>query len=139
MTPFLLVGLCLCSAAGAVARFVLDRAVTAWLGTRRAQRGAATAAPASPWGIALVNALGALALGALAGAAARPQAGADLTPDSMTLLASGFLGSFTTFSTFAVDVVRLWSSGRRRAAVVNTLGTVAAGLALVAGAYAVVA
>lgn len=139
MTPALVVGLSLCSAAGAVARYAVDRTVAARLERRRARRGASTPATATPWGIAVVNALGALALGALAGADAGDGAGANLSPAIATVLASGFLGSFTTFSTFAVDVVRLWSAGRRRAAVVNTAGTVVVGLSLVAGAYVIVA
>ena len=131
MTTTLLVGLPLCSACGAVARYLLDRTVAARLARRGARRGAVPPATPSPWGIAAVNALGALLLGLLAGLATR----AEMSTSTVTLLGTGFLGSFTTFSTFAVDVVRLWSAGRRRAAVTNGVGTVVVGLALVSAGY----
>ena len=57
-----------------------------------------------PWGPAVVNLVAALALGALAG-----------LPDGwMRLLGTGFLGSFSTFSTWMVEAVFLSGSGSRR-------------------------
>lgn len=131
LTAALLVGLPLCSAGGAVARYLLDRAVTAGVARLRTRRGSRAPATPSPWGIAAVNALGALLLGLLAGVGAR----AGVSTTTGILLGTGFLGSFTTFSTFAVDLVRLWTAGRRRAAVTNAVGTVAGGLVLVAAGY----
>lgn len=47
------------------------------------------------------------------------------------LLGTGVCGSFTTFSSFSFDTVRLWEAGDRRGAVANAGGTlVGAGLAL---------
>lgn len=98
---------------GAPARYLLDRAVCARLGTRL------------PWGILVVNLLGCTAAGLLAGVA----------PPALpaTLLGVGFLGSFTTASTVAWDVLSL---DRRRGALLLALHVVL-GLAL-AGAGLVV-
>ena len=43
-------------------------------------------------------------------------------------LVVGFLGSFTTFSTFSLDTLVLWESGRPGWALVNAAGSVALGL-----------
>jgi CrcB protein len=60
---------------------------------------------------------------------------------SKIVLGTGFCGSFTTFSTFAYETVRLAEAGGRRDAVRNTLlnlgaGTVAATLGFVAAGAA---
>ena len=71
-----------------------------------------------------VNVLGSLLLGVVlassVGGPARLAAGA------------GFCGAFTTFSSFAVETVRLFEEGRRRAASVNAAGTLVAALLAVA-------
>lgn len=60
------------------------------------------------WGTLTVNLLGCLAIG-MARAAIEV---ADLgSPELRTLIFSGFLGAFTTFSTFEADAVSLWRSG----------------------------
>ena len=48
-------------------------------------------------------------LGVIAFSATR---GSRLTPRQKLLLGTGLCGGFTTFSTFAVDVVALWSAGK---------------------------
>ena len=74
-----------------------------------------------PYGTLAVNVVGSFALGLLAGAG---QA-------TMVILASGALGSLTTFSTLAVETVDLWRRNRWRA-----VGYAAASLAGgVAAAY----
>ena len=82
--------------AGAVARFYL----TVWLRPRGGS---------FPVGTLTVNVLGSLALGFLATYFA--QRAADATHVRL-MLTVGFLGSFTTFSTFSHESVRLWSEGR---------------------------
>lgn len=53
--------------------------------------------------------------------------------DSVRLLfVIGFIGSFTTFSTFSLDTLALWESGRPGWALLNAGGSVVLGLALVA-------
>lgn len=70
--------------------------------------------------IAAVNAVGALAIGALSGMAVESGRG---TLGSVATI--GMLGGWTTYSAFAWDTVRLWSSGSRRAAVALWAVTVA--------------
>jgi CrcB protein len=72
---------------GAGARFGLDRAVAARLGE------------AFPYGTLLVNVSGAFALGLLAGA--------GVHGDARRIAAVGFLGGYTTFSTWMVETARL--------------------------------
>ncbi len=61
-----------------------------------------------PWATLLVNVLGSLALGALAALAAAGRLGhAPL----QALLATGFCGAFTTFSTFSLETVLLARGG----------------------------
>ncbi len=79
----------------------------------------------SLWGTAIVNILGCLLFGAVTGAGARAQ---FLTTSTVTILTTGFLGAFTTFSTFIFDTSTLWASGRWGWAVVNLLGQNTAGL-----------
>ena len=44
----------------------------------------------------------------------------------------GFLGAFTTFSTYSADTIALWEQGRAGWALANAFGSVAVGLAAVA-------
>lgn len=56
-----------------------------------------------------------------------------VTDDRQRLsLVVGFLGAFTTFSTYSVDTLALWEEGRVALAVANAAGSVAAGLGAVA-------
>ena len=69
-----------------------------------------------PWGILAVNLSGAFALGMVAGA--------RIDGDTRTLVATGLLGAFTTFSTWIVDSLRLGE----RAGAANVAGSLALGL-----------
>ena len=57
-----------------------------------------------------INVVGAFLLGALAGLVTRRVEHWQLLNG---LVAIGFLGAFTTFSTYALETVRLWQEGRR--------------------------
>jgi len=78
-------------------------------------------------GTLLVNALGCLAIGAVAGWV---EARTPLDPRTYGLLVVGVLGSFTTFSAFGGEVAALAQGGRNLAAG----GVVAAHLTLGIGA-----
>ncbi len=90
-------------AAGAVAR----AAVGLWLNPRD------TGAGAIPWGTLAVNVIGSLALGVLLGLLLSERM---TSPTAKALLATGFCGAFTTFSTFSVETVTLARSGHALAA-----------------------
>jgi len=68
-----------------------------------------------PWGTLAVNVLGSLALGAVVEAGASTL---KLTPELRALIATGLLGAFTTFSTFALDAANLFD---RQAMISGTL------------------
>jgi len=88
-----------------------------------------------PWGTLVVNASGSLVFGVLTGLAlyhAFPQS-------PKVILGTGFCGSYTTFSTFSFETVRLVEEGALGQAMRNALGTLvvcaaaaALGLALAA-------
>ena len=81
-----------------------------------------------PLGTATVNLLGAFSAGVAAGLAA---------PGSIALaVGAGFLGGFTTFSTWMHETVALAGSrGRHTVAVINLIAVLLVGLALAAGGY----
>ena len=60
-----------------------------------------------------------------------------VTADRMRLiLMMGFLGAFTTFSTYSAETIALWESGRVGLAVTNAVGSVVLGLVAVAAGLA---
>ena len=76
----------------------------------------------------MVNVGGSLALGLLAGLVLAQ----GWSKDAQTVLGTGFLGAYTTFSTFAYETVRRAEEGAPRVAVAYALGSVAAGVAAAA-------
>ncbi|GAA1833127.1 fluoride efflux transporter FluC [Microlunatus capsulatus] len=122
MSPALLLVVALAGGLGAVARLVVDGEVRRRLGD------------ALPRGTVLVNLTGSLLLGLVTGLAT----GGLLPPLAQVVVGTGFLGGYTTFSTAAVEAVRLATAGRWTAAVVDAVGQLVAavllaGLGLVAG------
>lgn len=97
-------------AAGALGRFLLDRA----LATR--------VDAVLPWGTLAANLAGSGLLGALAGL------GAGLPEPLWQLAGAGFCGALTTWSTFGYETVRLAESGARGYALLNLALTVPVGL-----------
>jgi CrcB protein len=107
------------SAVGGVARWEVGR----WM--QRVQRG--TPPGVFPLGTLIVNASGSFVLGLLAVAMAREAPGEPSV--TRLLLAVGFCGGYTTFSTFSLDTVALIESRGWGLAIVNVLANVALGLA----------
>ena len=109
MSLAVLAGIGVLGGLGALVRMLLDGAVS-----DRAGR-------ALPWGTLAVNVTGAFALGVLAGAA--------VSGDALRLAGTGFIGAYTTFSTWMLETHRLAEDGRARPAVANVAVSLALGLA----------
>lgn len=110
-------------AAGAVARFWVSTATYALLG-----RG-------FPWGTLAVNVFGSFLMGFLAVWLVERL---SLGPEWRGLLLIGFLGAFTTFSTFSMETLNLLEQGTYLKALVNmvlsvVLCVLAAGLGVLLG------
>jgi fluoride exporter len=99
VSALVLVGVGLLGGLGAIARFVLDGVVAGRLGRD------------FPFGTLAVNLLGTFVLGALVGMA--------VDGDRYWLAGTGLLGSFTTFSTWALESHRLGEDGRLRLGLAN--------------------
>ena len=85
--------------------------------------------PTFPWGTLVINLSGSLLIGVvLAVILAR----GETDPTLRLLLVTGFLGAYTTFSTYTYDTVRLLETGRLGAALANALGSLGLGLAAAA-------
>jgi CrcB protein len=102
------IGVGVMGAAGALARFSAASAIT------RARPSAV------PWGTFVVNITGGFALGALVGA--------GVTGDALFVLGTGFLGGYTTFSTWMVEAQRLGEDGDVPRLLLYLLGSMLAGL-----------
>ena len=119
MTTVLLV--VLGSALGAPARYLLDRLVQAPHGR------------VMPWGTWVINVSGSFLLGLLAGVAAQ----GELDSVIVAALGTGFLGSYTTFSTCSAETLRLVEDRAYRAAAANVVLSLAVGLAAVTAGVAI--
>lgn len=83
-----------------------------------------------PWATLLINVSGSFALGLVAALAARNV----ISPEWRAAIGAGFLGAYTTFSTFSVDLDALLGRGQSVQALAYLLGNVGVGLlAAVAG------
>jgi CrcB protein len=117
LMPLLLIGLG--GFAGAVARYVVDGAVADRTGG------------AFPWGTLAVNVSGSFALGLLFAVTAER---AILPAEIRGPVLIGFIGAYTTFSTYMLESWRLVETGEIGAALANIIGSVVIGLvAVVAG------
>jgi CrcB protein len=117
----LVVGVALAGAIGAPARYVLERVIrsrwpTGW-----------------PWGTFVVNVSGSLALGLVVGIVLAQGVDADVR----TIVGTGFLGAYTTFSTYAYETVRVGTVPRRGLAVAYAFGSVVASVLAAAAGLAI--
>ena len=100
---------------GAIARYLVNRLMAGWLGT------------AFPYGTLVVNLAGCLAIGVVATLVTGRLVD---RPDVIRLvLIVGFLGSLTTFSSFAYETHNLFNDGAWIRALANILLSVCAGVA----------
>lgn len=74
-----------------------------------------------PWGIFAANILGSFLMGVLIETFARY---GTPFPEARALLAVGFLGAFTTFSTFSLDTILLLERGQPLQAIAYVAGSV---------------
>ncbi|MFZ7088451.1 fluoride efflux transporter CrcB [Curtobacterium sp. RRHDQ10] len=106
MSPLELALVAVGGGVGAALRFVLDGLVTARSRTRL------------PVGTIVINVTGSLVLGTLTGLGS-----VGVLPDGVvTVLGTGMMGGYTTFSTASVETVQLFRTGHPRLAVLNGLG-----------------
>jgi CrcB protein len=85
-----------------------------------------------PWETFAINALGCLAIGAVAGIVDK---GALLPPPMRMALMVGFIGGFTTYSTFALDAFRLVAASQWGAAAGYVVLSNVVGFAAVLAGY----
>jgi fluoride exporter len=88
-----------------------------------------------PWGTLVVNVSGCLILGVITGLAMYHGLGGS----AKTVLGTGAMGAYTTFSTFTFETVRLVEEGAGRLAARNVAASVVLGLAAAALGLAVTA
>lgn len=111
MSAFLLIAVGVLGGIGAIARFLLDGAVS-----RRVAR-------PFPYGTLAVNLTGAFLFGLVVGS--------TLSGDALRLATLGLLGGFTTFSTWALESHRLAEDGRGGLGAANFAVSLVLGVALV--------
>lgn len=101
---------------GAVSRYALSAGLNScsWCG--------------KPWGILVCNLLGCFLFGMLSVLLTR-----NFAPETKLIVLTGFLGAFTTFSTFIFDVVDLLNESRYVMAFANLLLHNLLGILMVAG------
>ena len=95
------------SGVGGLTRFWVSRASYAILGTNM------------PWGTFVVNVIGSLVMGLLSVLLA--ERFISTAPWLQPLLLIGFLGGFTTFSSFSIETLHLLESGRQIGFAINIL------------------
>jgi fluoride exporter len=84
--------------------------------------------PGFPWGTWVVNLVGGLMMGVLAGTIAR---WTDIDTDPLRLFAGvGILGGFTTFSAFSLEVVNMLTRGETTMAAAYAVSSVAGSVLL---------
>ena len=115
--------LCLAGALGTLARYGLQGLVQRWSGG------------AFPWGTLAVNGIGCLAFGLIWTVASERQL---IGPQLRTVLLVGFMGAFTTFSSFIFETGQLGRGGQWLQAGANVglellLGAVGLGVGIALG------
>ncbi|KXJ42900.1 MAG: camphor resistance protein CrcB [Cycloclasticus sp. Phe_18] len=94
---------------GAVMRFFVSTGIYSWLGKD------------FPYGTLAVNVIGSLLMGLLYELFLQRL---SVSPEVRALLLVGFLGAFTTFSTFSIETINLIEQGDVLKAITNVLASV---------------
>lgn len=102
-------------AAGTLARYGLSNWVRGWAGS------------GFPWGTLAVNAVGCFLFGAILTLVREK---GSISEDHATWIMVGFLGAFTTFSTFAFESGDFLRNGALGSAMLNVAANVVVGMAL---------
>ena len=118
MSPASLGLVALGGAAGAVTRYLLALGAARLTGT------------AFPLGTWVANGLGCLLIGVAVPFLIEPEHPRRL------LAVVGFLGAFTTFSSYSLETIVLWQGGRPGLAILNAVGSVGLGLVAVGAGIA---
>ena len=116
MNPAVLLMIGLAGAAGALARFGVGVAASRWLGA------------GFPWGTLAVNLAGCFLLGMVTQLALLK---AGVSEETRLVVGTGFLGAFTTFSTFGVETFRAMEAAEWGVAATNVGANLVGGLILV--------
>lgn len=106
--------LAVAGAVGTLSRYGLGSLVMKWCG------------PGFPWGTFAINSLGCFLFGLMVALAE----GKLLSAEAAAVLLTGFMGAFTTFSTFTHDSVELLRTSAWFAAFANIVGQIVLGLLL---------
>ena len=106
----MLVGVMLAGGLGSGARYLI---------------GVSLAGTAFPYATVTVNLVGCFLLGVIV----QLTLNGSVSPEARTVIAAGFLGGFTTYSSFNQETLTLFASGATGAAIANVAITLAGGLA----------
>ena len=90
---------------GAISRFLVSKIVNQYF-------------PHFPFGTLTVNVLGSLLLGFISYSLVY---GKELSPEIRGLINIGFIGAFTTMSTFALETIRITDVGQTTTAILNII------------------
>ena len=115
------IGIAIAGALGALARYAVD----GWISGRTG---------GFPWGTFVVNVTGAFLLGFLFTVLTER---VRMSPALRTSITVGFLGAYTTFSTWMFESARLAEDGELQQATLNVAGSLALGLVIAAAGYGV--
>ncbi len=113
LSPLTLGVIAVGGAAGAVMRHLVGHVAVSVMG------------PGFPWGTLAVNLLGSILMGVVIQASAVVW---SPPPEIRALIVTGFLGAFTTFSTFSLDTVTLMTSHHWTAGIHYVLASVVLGV-----------
>ena len=118
----------LAGAFGVAARYGLTLCVQKWMETRGTRLPLVSALGADfPLGTLIVNVLGTFLLALLVTLVLH----GAVRPELRLILGTGFLGAFTTFSTFELETEELMARGAKTAAAIYAVGSIGLGLAAI--------